>query len=138
MNYFSFFPFAWMKLELALTLTVIIFNYNNWNFPSSCCSQETCWYSVHDVCLYWPAWLCVIVLEAIWLCLTFLLPVPDCPTLVNSYSWYECIIFNSCLNVLPHVPCLITKGTCCRKYAFSDLLKLQDICINISKIYQKK
>ncbi|XP_048053375.1 heparan-alpha-glucosaminide N-acetyltransferase isoform X3 [Megalobrama amblycephala] len=43
-------------------------------------SSETCWYSVHDVCLYWPAWLCVIVLEAIWLCLTFLLPVPDCPT----------------------------------------------------------
>ncbi|KAK7166540.1 hypothetical protein R3I93_006332 [Phoxinus phoxinus] len=43
-------------------------------------SSETCWYSVHDVCLYWPAWLCVIVLETIWLCLTFLLPVPDCPT----------------------------------------------------------
>uniref|UniRef100_A0A8C1GD23 Heparan-alpha-glucosaminide N-acetyltransferase-like n=1 Tax=Cyprinus carpio TaxID=7962 RepID=A0A8C1GD23_CYPCA len=43
-------------------------------------SSETCWYSVHDVCLYWPAWLIVIALEAIWLCLTFLLPVPDCPT----------------------------------------------------------
>ncbi|XP_052402417.1 heparan-alpha-glucosaminide N-acetyltransferase isoform X1 [Carassius gibelio] len=43
-------------------------------------SSETCWYSVHDVCLYWPAWLVVIALETIWLCLTFLLPVPDCPT----------------------------------------------------------
>ncbi|XP_043093935.1 heparan-alpha-glucosaminide N-acetyltransferase isoform X1 [Puntigrus tetrazona] len=43
-------------------------------------SSETCWYSVHDVFLYWPAWLFVIALETVWLCLTFLLPVPDCPT----------------------------------------------------------
>ncbi|XP_016420782.1 heparan-alpha-glucosaminide N-acetyltransferase-like [Sinocyclocheilus rhinocerous] len=43
-------------------------------------SSETCWYSVHDVCLYWPAWAFVIALETIWLCLTFLLPVPGCPT----------------------------------------------------------
>uniref|UniRef100_A0A8C1E393 Heparan-alpha-glucosaminide N-acetyltransferase n=1 Tax=Cyprinus carpio carpio TaxID=630221 RepID=A0A8C1E393_CYPCA len=42
-------------------------------------SSET-WYSVHDVCLYWPAWVFVIALETIWLCLTFLLPVPACPT----------------------------------------------------------
>ncbi|XP_016103157.1 heparan-alpha-glucosaminide N-acetyltransferase-like [Sinocyclocheilus grahami] len=42
-------------------------------------SSETCWYSVHDVCLYWPPWLFVIAFETIWLCLTFLLPVPDCP-----------------------------------------------------------
>uniref|UniRef100_A0A3Q2ZA87 Heparan-alpha-glucosaminide N-acetyltransferase n=1 Tax=Kryptolebias marmoratus TaxID=37003 RepID=A0A3Q2ZA87_KRYMA len=33
-----------------------------------------------DVLLYWPAWLCVLLLEALWLFLTFLLPVPDCPT----------------------------------------------------------
>uniref|UniRef100_A0A8C2I1T7 Heparan-alpha-glucosaminide N-acetyltransferase n=1 Tax=Cyprinus carpio TaxID=7962 RepID=A0A8C2I1T7_CYPCA len=38
------------------------------------------WYSVHDVCLYWPAWVFVIALETIWLCLTFLLEVPGCPT----------------------------------------------------------
>ncbi|XP_051993883.1 heparan-alpha-glucosaminide N-acetyltransferase-like isoform X2 [Xyrauchen texanus] len=41
---------------------------------------ETCWFTVHDICLYWPAWLCVIALETVWLCLTFLLPVPGCPT----------------------------------------------------------
>uniref|UniRef100_A0A8C9TEY7 Heparan-alpha-glucosaminide N-acetyltransferase n=1 Tax=Scleropages formosus TaxID=113540 RepID=A0A8C9TEY7_SCLFO len=36
------------------------------------------WYPARDVLLYWPAWFCVIVLETIWLCLTFLLPVPGC------------------------------------------------------------
>ncbi|GLD66406.1 heparan-alpha-glucosaminide N-acetyltransferase-like protein [Lates japonicus] len=33
-----------------------------------------------DILLYWPAWLCVLLLEIIWLCLTFQLPVPGCPT----------------------------------------------------------
>ncbi|XP_069048143.1 heparan-alpha-glucosaminide N-acetyltransferase [Lepisosteus oculatus] len=37
------------------------------------------WFPVQELVLYWPAWLCVIVLEAVWLCLTFLLPVPNCP-----------------------------------------------------------
>ncbi|KAL6467369.1 hypothetical protein MHYP_G00251730 [Metynnis hypsauchen] len=38
------------------------------------------WYPVHDVFLNWPAWICVITMETLWLCLTFLLPVPGCPT----------------------------------------------------------
>ncbi|KAJ8411089.1 hypothetical protein AAFF_G00181240 [Aldrovandia affinis] len=38
------------------------------------------WYLGQDFLLYWPAWLCVIAMETLWLCLTFLLPVPDCPT----------------------------------------------------------
>ncbi|XP_036439557.1 LOW QUALITY PROTEIN: heparan-alpha-glucosaminide N-acetyltransferase [Colossoma macropomum] len=38
------------------------------------------WYPVHDVFLNWPAWVCVIAMETLWLCLTFLLPVPGCPT----------------------------------------------------------
>uniref|UniRef100_A0A6Q2XVB0 Heparan-alpha-glucosaminide N-acetyltransferase catalytic domain-containing protein n=1 Tax=Esox lucius TaxID=8010 RepID=A0A6Q2XVB0_ESOLU len=37
------------------------------------------WHSARDFLLYWPAWLCVVVLETVWLCLTFLLPVPGCP-----------------------------------------------------------
>ncbi|XP_036373307.1 heparan-alpha-glucosaminide N-acetyltransferase [Megalops cyprinoides] len=41
---------------------------------------EVWWYSVRDIKLYWLAWLCVIAMETLWLCLTFLLPVPDCPT----------------------------------------------------------
>ncbi|CAI5680215.1 unnamed protein product [Oreochromis niloticus] len=38
------------------------------------------WSPAIDFLLYWPAWLCVILLEVLWLFLTFLLPVPDCPT----------------------------------------------------------
>ncbi|XP_057699668.1 heparan-alpha-glucosaminide N-acetyltransferase isoform X2 [Corythoichthys intestinalis] len=38
------------------------------------------WSSCIDVLLYWPAWIFVLLLEIIWLCLTFLLPVPGCPT----------------------------------------------------------
>ncbi|KAF7219587.1 heparan-alpha-glucosaminide N-acetyltransferase-like [Nothobranchius furzeri] len=36
--------------------------------------------SAHDICLYWPQWLVIIVLEMLWLCITLLMPVPDCPT----------------------------------------------------------
>ncbi|XP_061535015.1 heparan-alpha-glucosaminide N-acetyltransferase isoform X4 [Phycodurus eques] len=38
------------------------------------------WSSCIDVLLYWPAWIFVLLLEILWLCLTFLLPVPGCPT----------------------------------------------------------
>uniref|UniRef100_A0A669DD22 Heparan-alpha-glucosaminide N-acetyltransferase n=1 Tax=Oreochromis niloticus TaxID=8128 RepID=A0A669DD22_ORENI len=42
--------------------------------------QDAWWSPAIDFLLYWPAWLCVILLEVLWLFLTFLLPVPDCPT----------------------------------------------------------
>ncbi|XP_061687165.1 heparan-alpha-glucosaminide N-acetyltransferase isoform X2 [Syngnathoides biaculeatus] len=38
------------------------------------------WSACIDVLLYWPAWIFVLLLEVLWLCLTFLLPVPGCPT----------------------------------------------------------
>ncbi|XP_029927000.1 heparan-alpha-glucosaminide N-acetyltransferase isoform X1 [Myripristis murdjan] len=38
------------------------------------------WSPVQDVILYWPEWLFIILLETVWLCITFLMPVPDCPT----------------------------------------------------------
>ncbi|XP_066576499.1 heparan-alpha-glucosaminide N-acetyltransferase isoform X2 [Amia ocellicauda] len=38
------------------------------------------WYPAQELVLYWPAWLCILALETVWLCLTFLLPVPDCPS----------------------------------------------------------
>ncbi|XP_030643884.1 heparan-alpha-glucosaminide N-acetyltransferase [Chanos chanos] len=41
---------------------------------------EAWWYPACEVLLYWPAWLCVVALETVWLCLSFLLPVPGCPT----------------------------------------------------------
>uniref|UniRef100_A0A3P9KEB8 Heparan-alpha-glucosaminide N-acetyltransferase n=1 Tax=Oryzias latipes TaxID=8090 RepID=A0A3P9KEB8_ORYLA len=43
--------------------------------------QTDAWWSPFlDVLLYWPAWVVVLLLEVLWLSLTFLLPVPDCPT----------------------------------------------------------
>ncbi|XP_077206986.1 heparan-alpha-glucosaminide N-acetyltransferase-like isoform X2 [Paroedura picta] len=37
------------------------------------------WASVRDVLLYWPEWIIAAALETLWLCLTFMLPVPGCP-----------------------------------------------------------
>ncbi|XP_072533088.1 heparan-alpha-glucosaminide N-acetyltransferase [Salminus brasiliensis] len=43
--------------------------------------KEVRWWSpVQDVVLYWPEWLFMALLEVAWLCITFLLPVPNCPT----------------------------------------------------------
>ncbi|XP_068924465.1 heparan-alpha-glucosaminide N-acetyltransferase-like [Petaurus breviceps papuanus] len=39
----------------------------------------TWWAPLVDVALYWQEWLIIIGLEILWLCLTFLLPVPGCP-----------------------------------------------------------
>lgn len=48
--------------------------------PLVCVCQDAWWSRGMDVLLYWPAWVCVLLLESVWLLLTFLLPVPDCPT----------------------------------------------------------
>ncbi|CAL1578381.1 unnamed protein product [Knipowitschia caucasica] len=35
---------------------------------------------LQDLTLYWPQWLLLVLLDSLWLCLTFLLPLPNCPT----------------------------------------------------------
>ncbi|NXO73317.1 HGNAT acetyltransferase, partial [Phainopepla nitens] len=35
--------------------------------------------ALQDILPYWPQWIFILLLETVWLCLTFLLPVPDCP-----------------------------------------------------------
>lgn len=42
-------------------------------------TTDAWWSPGLDILLYWPAWLVVLLLEILWLCLTFLLSVPDCP-----------------------------------------------------------
>lgn len=42
--------------------------------------QERSCFSLLDVTSSWPQWLFVLVLEGVWLALTFFLPVPGCPT----------------------------------------------------------
>ncbi|XP_040292786.1 heparan-alpha-glucosaminide N-acetyltransferase-like [Bufo bufo] len=36
--------------------------------------------AVRDIVMYWPEWIIIAALEIVSLCLTFLLPVPGCPT----------------------------------------------------------
>ncbi|KAI7805205.1 hypothetical protein IRJ41_001817 [Triplophysa rosa] len=38
------------------------------------------WNPIQDVVLYWPEWLFIALLEIVWLCITFFMPVPNCPT----------------------------------------------------------
>ncbi|NWX91701.1 HGNAT acetyltransferase, partial [Nothoprocta pentlandii] len=45
------------------------------NVPVSCMPPP----ALQDILPYWPQWVFILTLEAIWLCLTFLLPVPGCP-----------------------------------------------------------
>ncbi|XP_048385565.2 heparan-alpha-glucosaminide N-acetyltransferase [Stegostoma tigrinum] len=40
---------------------------------------DSWWSPVRDILIYWPQWIMILVLECTWLCLTFLLPVPNCP-----------------------------------------------------------
>ncbi|XP_003794051.1 heparan-alpha-glucosaminide N-acetyltransferase isoform X1 [Otolemur garnettii] len=47
--------------------------------PENCASQRGC-FSLGDVTSSWPQWLLILTLESVWLCLTFFLPVPGCPT----------------------------------------------------------
>ncbi|XP_077158887.1 heparan-alpha-glucosaminide N-acetyltransferase isoform X3 [Paroedura picta] len=47
--------------------------------PDGTNMQEAPCSSLRDLLPYWPQWLFMMALEAIWLCLTFLLDVPGCP-----------------------------------------------------------
>ncbi|CAD7680346.1 unnamed protein product [Nyctereutes procyonoides] len=47
--------------------------------PESCASERR-FFSLRDIILSWPQWLFILLLESIWLGLTFFLPVPGCPT----------------------------------------------------------
>lgn len=47
--------------------------------PDSCASERRC-SSLQDIISSWPQWLFILMLESIWLALTFFLPVPGCPT----------------------------------------------------------
>uniref|UniRef100_A0A2K6GMS5 Heparan-alpha-glucosaminide N-acetyltransferase n=1 Tax=Propithecus coquereli TaxID=379532 RepID=A0A2K6GMS5_PROCO len=46
--------------------------------PENCALERSC-FSLGDVTSSWPQWLLILMLESIWLGLTFFLPVPGCP-----------------------------------------------------------
>lgn len=47
--------------------------------PSLHLMQEMSCPALQDILPFWPQWIFILMLEVIWLCLTFLLPVPGCP-----------------------------------------------------------
>lgn len=58
-----------------------------------CVLQDAWWSQGIDILLYWPAWVCVFLLESIWLFVTFLLPVPGCP------KWVNCVFASNLLGL---------------------------------------
>ncbi|XP_062376297.1 heparan-alpha-glucosaminide N-acetyltransferase [Sardina pilchardus] len=58
---------SWSSAAFGLHLLCSGFDHNWWN-------------PIQDLVLYWPEWLFIVALETVWLCVTFLLPVPGCPT----------------------------------------------------------
>ncbi|KAE8631509.1 hypothetical protein XENTR_v10001219 [Xenopus tropicalis] len=46
--------------------------------PDALTQSRTC-FLLQDVLSHWPKWIVILALEAVWLCLTLLLQVPDCP-----------------------------------------------------------
>ncbi|KAI5087643.1 heparan-alpha-glucosaminide N-acetyltransferase isoform X1 [Silurus meridionalis] len=81
-------PLSWETLRipgvlqrLAFTyLVVAVLDVSMTRARLGVSSTEVWWFPVHDIVLYWPAWVCVFLLESVWLCVTFLLPVPACPS----------------------------------------------------------
>uniref|UniRef100_A0A8C4IJP5 Heparan-alpha-glucosaminide N-acetyltransferase n=1 Tax=Dicentrarchus labrax TaxID=13489 RepID=A0A8C4IJP5_DICLA len=70
-------PLFWNNLRIPGVLQRLAWSY----LAVACLDLLDAWWSPGlDVLLYWPAWLCVLLLEMIWLFLTFALPVPGCPT----------------------------------------------------------
>uniref|UniRef100_A0A665WZS8 Heparan-alpha-glucosaminide N-acetyltransferase n=1 Tax=Echeneis naucrates TaxID=173247 RepID=A0A665WZS8_ECHNA len=71
-------PLSWDNLRIPGVLQRLA-----WSYLIVACLDlmvDAWWSPVIDILLSWPAWLCVLLLEILWLYLTFQLPVPDCPT----------------------------------------------------------
>ncbi|XP_029306054.1 heparan-alpha-glucosaminide N-acetyltransferase [Cottoperca gobio] len=80
-------PLSWSWLRVPGVLQRLGFTYfvlsllqTFWGQKKIPLKANHWWNPVQDVVLYWPQWLIIILLETLWLCITFLLPVPDCPT----------------------------------------------------------
>ncbi|XP_076025392.1 heparan-alpha-glucosaminide N-acetyltransferase [Genypterus blacodes] len=80
-------PLSWSWLRVPGVLQRLGFTYfvlsllqTFWGLVESPQREHHWWNPIQDVLLYWPQWLTIILLETLWLCLTFLMPVPNCPT----------------------------------------------------------
>ncbi|XP_035767097.1 heparan-alpha-glucosaminide N-acetyltransferase [Neolamprologus brichardi] len=80
-------PLSWSWLRIPGVLQRLGFTYfvlsllqTFWGQKEIPLTAYNWWNPVQDILLYWPQWLIIILLETLWLCLTFLMPVPNCPT----------------------------------------------------------
>ncbi|XP_035519623.1 heparan-alpha-glucosaminide N-acetyltransferase [Morone saxatilis] len=80
-------PLSWSWLRIPGVLQRLGFTYfvlsvlqTFWGQKEIPLRAHHWWNPVQDVVLYWPQWLIIILLETLWLCITFLMPVPNCPT----------------------------------------------------------
>ncbi|XP_024153083.1 heparan-alpha-glucosaminide N-acetyltransferase [Oryzias melastigma] len=76
---------SWLRIpgvlqRLAFTYFVLSLLQTFWGRKAIPQSENHWWNPVQDVVLFWPQWLMIFLLETLWLCITFLLPVPNCPT----------------------------------------------------------
>ncbi|XP_061914685.1 heparan-alpha-glucosaminide N-acetyltransferase-like isoform X1 [Entelurus aequoreus] len=76
---------SWLRIpgvlqRLAFTYFVLALLQTLWGNKDNGQSEGHWWSPVQDVVLYRSQWLIIILLETLWLCITFLLPVPNCPT----------------------------------------------------------
>ncbi|XP_015236081.1 PREDICTED: heparan-alpha-glucosaminide N-acetyltransferase-like, partial [Cyprinodon variegatus] len=79
-------PLSWSWLRIPGVLQRLGFTYFALSLLQTFWGQRQIPESAHhwrnamqDIFLYWPQWVIVILLETLWLCITFLLPVPSCP-----------------------------------------------------------
>ncbi|XP_075932907.1 heparan-alpha-glucosaminide N-acetyltransferase isoform X3 [Anarhichas minor] len=80
-------PLSWSWLRVPGVLQRLGFTYfvlsllqTFWGQKEIPLRANPWWSPVQDVVLYWPQWLIIILLETLWLCITLLMPVPNCPT----------------------------------------------------------
>ncbi|XP_042289176.1 heparan-alpha-glucosaminide N-acetyltransferase isoform X3 [Thunnus maccoyii] len=80
-------PLSWSWLRIPGVLQRLAFTYFVLSLLQTFWGQKEIplrayhwWNPFQDVVLYWPQWLIIIFLETLWLFITFLLPVPNCPT----------------------------------------------------------
>ncbi|XP_029962551.1 heparan-alpha-glucosaminide N-acetyltransferase [Salarias fasciatus] len=80
-------PLSWSWLRVPGVLQRLAFTYFVLSLLQTFWGQKEIplraphwWSPLQDVLLYWPQWLIILLLETVWLSVTFLLPVPNCPT----------------------------------------------------------
>uniref|UniRef100_A0A8D3AP24 Si:dkey-192p21.6 n=1 Tax=Scophthalmus maximus TaxID=52904 RepID=A0A8D3AP24_SCOMX len=80
-------PLSWSWLRIPGVLQRLGFTYfalsllqTFWGQREIPLTSYHWWNPIQDMVLYWPQWLIIILLETLWLCITFLMPVPNCPT----------------------------------------------------------